>query len=662
MIRIGMENTMRALALMAALLFIAVPGVAQEAKGVKSHGLSLFNDLKYGPDFSHFDYVNPEAPKGGAVKLAALGTFDNLNPFILKGNAATGMGLMFENLLVGSTDEPSSAYGLIAESVEVPDDRSWVAFTLRKEARFHDGTPITPEDVIFSLEVLKAKGLPLHRLYFASVAQAKKTGAREVRFTFTDNTNRELPFILGTSLPILSKAYWTTHEFEKTTLSPPLGSGPYRIEDADPGRSITYRRIPDYWGRNLPVNAGRYNFETIRFDYYRDSTVALEALKAGEYDLRQENVSKNWATAYDVPPVRAGLIITEEIPHEIPTGMQCFVMNTRRSIFQDRRVREALTYAFDFEWTNKTLFHGAYARTKSYFSNSELASSGLPSKEELALLEPYRERIPKEVFSHEYMPPGTNGDGNLRANLKRAFALLAQAGWIVREGLLVNKKTGEPFEFELLIDDPTWERIALPYTRNLKRLGINARVRTVDTAQYQKRIEAFDFDMTVTVFGQSLSPGTEQRNYWSSATADQRGSFNFIGLKDPAIDELVEKLIASPDRKSLITRAHALDRVLLWGHYVVPHWHIRTFRVAYWDKFGQPEIHPKYALGFLDGWWIDPHKEQMLKERKTQTLSANEGPENGDSGIGPLAYTALAAAAGGFVLWYTRKWIRLPKG
>jgi microcin C transport system substrate-binding protein len=653
---------MRALVLLAALLFVAAPGAAQEAVVVKSHGLSLFGDLKYGPDFTHFDYANPEAPKGGEVKLAALGTFDNLNPFILKGNPATGMGLVFENLLVGSTDEPSSAYGLIAESVKMPKDRSWVAFTLREEARFHDGTPITPEDVIFSLETLKAKGLPLHRLYFASVARAEKTGEREVTFTFADNTNREIPFILGTNLPILSKAYWTTHAFEKTTLEPPLGSGPYRIENLDPGRSITYRRVADYWGRNLPVNTGRYNFETIRFDYYRDTTVALEALKAGEYDLRQENVSKNWATAYDVPPVRAGLILTEEIANEIPTGMQCFVMNTRRPAFQDRRVREALTHAFDFEWTNKTIFYGAYVRTRSYFSNSELASSGLPSQEELALLEPYRGRIPKEVFSHEYAPPGTSGDGNLRNNLKRAFALLAEAGWEVREGRLVDKKTGKPFEFEILIDDPTWERIALPYARNLKRLGIAARVRTVDTAQYQKRVEAFDFDMTVTVFGQSLSPGTEQRNYWSSAAADQRGSFNLIGLKDPAIDELVEKLIASPDRQSLITRARALDRVLLWGHYVVPHWHIRTFRIAYWDKFSRPKVHPKYALGFLDTWWIDPHKEQILEERKTQTLSADEGREDGGNGIGPLAYTALAAAAGGFVLWYTRKWIRLPKG
>jgi len=428
---------------------------------------------------------------------------------------------------------------------------------------------------------------PFYRLYFASIAKAEKVGPRKVKFTFVDGVNRELPLITG-QMPVLSKDYWRGRDFSKTTLTPPLGSGPYRIKSFEPGRSITYERVKDYWGKDLGVRKGQDNFDTIRYDYYRDATVALEAFKAGEYDFRQENISKNWATAYDFPAIKKGLVIKEEIRHQRPTGMQAFVFNTRREIFRDRRVREALAYAFDFEWTNKNLFYGQYTRTRSYFSNSELASKGLPSSAELKILEPYRGRIPDEVFTKVYQPPKTDGSGNIRQNLRRAFKLLAAAGWTFRDRKLVNAETGKPFTFQILLVQPTWERIALPFVRNLKRLGIDASVRTVDTAQYQKRVEEFDFDMVVGMFGQSLSPGNEQRDLWSSAAAATPGSRNIIGIKDKVVDQLIDLIIAAPDWKSLVARTRALDRVLLWGYYVIPHWHIRSFRIASWNKFGRP--------------------------------------------------------------------------
>jgi len=483
---------------------------------------------KYGPDFTHFDYADPKAPKGGTVKMAAIGTYDNLNSFILKGVSAAGLGNLNETLMVSSEDEAFTEYGLLAESIEVPEDRSWVAFTLRKEARWHDGKPVTPEDVIFSLETLKTKGHPFYGAYFGSIASAEKTGPRQVKFTFTKGANRELPLIAG-QIPILPKHYWEQRDFEKTTLEPPLGSGPYRIESFEPGRSITYERVKDYWGTDVPARKGTNNFDNMRYDYYRDSTIALEAFKAGNYDFRMENESKSWATAYNVPPVRNGLIKKEEIINEQPTGMQAFVFNSRRDLFRDRRVRQALGYVFDFEWTNKNLFYGQYTRTRSYFSNSELAARGLPSSEELKILEPFRGKIPEEVFTKEFTVPATDGKGNIRANLRAAIKLLKQAGWTFKDRKLVNAKTGAPFTFEILLSQPTWERIALPFVRNLKRLGIEARVRTVDAAQYQKRSEEFDFDMVVDVFGQGLSPGNEQRDYWTSKVADIRGNRDKAG-------------------------------------------------------------------------------------------------------------------------------------
>lgn len=598
---------MRVLAVVLAVaLTAAVPAWSRPAAGpAPTHGLSIHGDLKYGPRFPHFAYVNPAAPKGGSVRLAATGTFDNLNPFILKGVPPQGIGTTFETLLVTSADEPSSEYGLIAETIQTPPDRSWVAFTLRPVARFHDGSPITVEDVVWTFQTLRTQGHPLYRSYYAAVAGVEQTGPRTVRFTFRAGDNRELPVIVG-QLPVLSKAYWAGRDFTRTTLQAPLGSGPYRVESFEPGRSITYRRVPDHWAAALPVNVGRHNFDTIRYDYYRDGTVALEAFKAGAYDFRAENSAKNWATAYDVPAVADGRIRKELIPNEIPTGMQGFVYNTRRAVFRDPRVRAALATAFDFEWSNAHLFYGAYTRTHSYFSNSELASRGLPGEAELAVLAPFRGRVPDEVFAREYRPPSTEPDG-LRPNLVRALALLGQAGWVVRDMRLVHAETGQPLSFEILIDEPTWERITLPFVKNLERLGVTARVRTVDSAQYEYRLKQFDFDMTVAVFPQSLSPGNEQVDYWASVTADTPGSRNLAGVRDPVVDRLIEQLIAAPDRPALVARTRALDRVLLWGHYVVPHWHITAYRVAYWDRFARPAVSPKYSLGF-DTWWIDPAK------------------------------------------------------
>jgi microcin C transport system substrate-binding protein len=416
-------------------------------------------------------------------------------------------------------------------------------------------------------------------------------------------------------MPVLSKAYWAGRDFEKTTLDPPLGSGPYKIESLDPGRSITYRRVADYWAADLPVNKGRYNVDVIRYDYYRDTTIALEAFKAGQYDVRSEISSKNWATGYDSPALRAGLIKKEEIPNELPSGMQGFGYNLRRPLFQDPRIREALAYAFDFEWSNKELFYGAYTRTRSYFDNSELAATGVPQGEELKILEKFRGRIPDAVFTTEYDPPKYDGSGNIRDGLRAALKLLKEAGWTFKDEKLVNDETGQPFEFEILLVQPEFERIVLPFKKNLERMGINARVRTIDPAQYQKRMETFDYDMTVVGFGESLSPGNEQREFWGSQAADEQGSGNLLGIKNTIIDELIEELIRAPDRPSLVAHTRALDRVLQYGYYVIPNYHLSAFRVAYWDKFRRPAISPKYAVG-LDTWWIDPGAEQSVEAKK----------------------------------------------
>jgi microcin C transport system substrate-binding protein len=601
----------RAAAIATAIVFLVSASAAQAAP---KDGMSLFGDLKYQPGFTHFDYTNPQAPKGGTMRFSAVGTFDTLNPFVINGVPAAGISLIFDTLSAAAADEPASEYGLVAKTIDLAPDKMSVLYTLRKEARFHDGTPMTPADVIWTFETLRKQGQPLYRTYYGDVIKVAQESDRGVRFYFKSAKNRELPQILG-EMPVLSKAYWSGKDFTKTTLTPPLGSGPYTIAAVDPGRSITYARVKDYWGADLPVNKGRYNVDTIRYDYYRDATIALEAFKAGQYDVRQENSSKAWATGYDSPALRAGLIKKEQIANQLPSGMQGLGYNLRRPLFEDPRVREALAYAFDFEWSNKNLFYGYYKRTRSYFDNSELAATGVPQGRELQILDKFKGQIPDAVFTTEYDPPKYDGSGNIRDGLRKAIKLLMAAGWTFKGEKLVNAKTGEPFEFEILLNDPIYERIVLPFAQNLARMGITARVRTVDTAQYQRRMDTFDYDMTVVLLPQSLSPGNEQRDFFGSRAADEHGSQNIIGIKSPVIDELIEELISSPDRASLVAQTRALDRVLQYGYYVIPQFHLGAFWVAHWDKYRRPEISPKYAVGF-DTWWVDPGAEKSVEAKK----------------------------------------------
>lgn len=582
-----------------------------------THGIAMHGVPKYPKDFKNFDYVNPTAPKGGDVKLPAIGTFDSLNAFIIKGTPAAGLGLIYDTLTEASTDEAFTQYGLLAESMETPEDRSWVTFTLRSDAKWHDGKPVTADDVIWTFETLKAKGPPQFRFYYAGVEAVERIGDRTVKFRFKPGVNRELPLILG-QLTVLPKHWWEKRKFEETTLEPPLGSGPYKIDSFEPGRFITYRRVDNYWGKDHPVNKGHNNFDILRYDYYRDSTVMIEALKAGAFDFRAENSSKAWATAYDVPAVKQGVLIKEVLPHQRTSGMQGFVFNTRREIFKDPKVRQALAYAFDFEWSNKTLFYGLYHRTRSYFGNSELEAKGLPSPEELKILEPYRGRIPDEVFTTEYNPPSTEGR-TLRDNLLTAAKLLKEAGWTIdpKTKKLTHQSSGKIMAFEILLDDPLFERIGLPFIQNLERLGIAAKIRNVDVAQYRRLTDNFDFDMISNIWGQSMSPGNEQRDFWGSDSANAPGSTNLAGIANPAIDALIESLIAAPTREALVAHTRALDRVLQWGHWVIPHWHSREDRVLYWDKFGHPQ---KIPVGGTDvmTWWIDKDKAATLDARKAK--------------------------------------------
>lgn len=602
---------------LSALALAATGGFAASSdQGRANHGIAMHGDLKYAPGFKHFEYVNPNAPKGGAVRLAAIGTYDSFNPFIVKGSPAAGIGGIYETLMTGSADEPFSQYGLLAESITVPEDRSWVQFRLRPEARWHDGKPVTADDVIWTFETLITKAVPFYRGYYGDVKKVDKLDERTVRFTFGGGTNRELPLILG-QLVVLPKHYWETRDFSKTTLEPPLGSGAYRIGAFEPGRFVEYERVDGYWGKDLPVNVGRDNFDRMRYDYYRDGTVSVEAFKAGEYDFRYENSSKNWATAYDFPALKQGLVKKEEIPHDRSTGMQAFALNTRRPLFQDRKVRQALAYAFDFEWSNRTLFYGQYQRNRSYFDNSELAATGLPGEAEMAILAPYRGRVPEEVFTSEYNPPATDGSGRIRANLREASKLLRAAGWSIDKTSrkLTHKAGGQTMAFEILLVSPLFERIVLPFKKNLARLGISATVRTVDTAQYRRRLDDFDFDVVIGSWGQSLSPGNEQRDFWGSDFADRRGSRNLMGIKDPVVDKLIAGVIHAPDRKSLVNQVRALDRVLQWGHWVIPQWHIPYDRLVHWDRFGRPEVTPTQGVQF-DAWWVDARKAEELEAKR----------------------------------------------
>lgn len=583
----------------------------------RMHGITTHGAPELPADFPHLPYADPAAPKGGTVVLSANGTFDSLNPFVLKGTPAVGIGLVYEFLLANVDSEPTGEYALVAEAIEVADDKASVTFYLNPRARWHDDTPITAEDVVWSFETLTTDGAPQYRAYWADVTAVEALDDRTVRFVFKDGSNPELPMILG-QVPVLPKHWWETRAFGPTTLEPPLASGPYRVKTFEPGRFIEYERVDDWWGADLPINRGRYNFDTIRYEYYRDITVEREAFKAGRFDFNRELSSRNWATGYDFPAVNKGWVKREVIPDRRTRGMQGFVMNLRRPPFQDRKVREAMTYVWDFEWVNKTLSDGNLIRSESYFSGGDLASTGLPSEAELEVLEPLRGRIPDEVFTTLYRTPSTDGSGNNRDNLRTALTLLREAGWSVGPDRKLVNAEGERFAFELLLRDPAFERIALPMQQSLERLGIDMNMRTVDTSQYINRLQDFDFDMTIAVFGQSDSPGNEQREFWGSDNADRPGSRNLIGIKDPAIDTLIDLVIAAPTRKDLVTRTKALDRVLLWGHYVIPHFHTGVHRIAYWDKFGKPAEPPEYGIGFPSTWWIDPEKEAALAAARGQ--------------------------------------------
>jgi microcin C transport system substrate-binding protein len=606
------------LALPAALAtgLAATPSGRPGPDGVtRTHALSLLGAPALPRDFPHWPWVNPDAPKGGEIVLTALGSYDSLNSFILRGTAAVGLGNIYDTLLKESADEGSTEYAHLAAEIELPADRMWVAFTLHEQARWHDGRPITSEDVVWTFNTLRTSGRPTYRGYWADVRECVAEGPRRVVFRFTSAENRELPLILG-QLAVLPKHFWERRDFSRPLLETPLGSGPYRIERFETGRGIIYQRAENYWGRNLPTMRGTNNWDRIRYEYYRDTTVAFEAFKAGQIDFRQENSARDWATGYDFPAMRRGLVKREEIRHEIPTGMQSFAMNHRRPLFQDARVRRAMIEVFDFEWMNTNLFFGSYTRTNSYFSNSEFAATGLPAGDELAVLEPFRAQLPAALFTEEYRLPVTDGSGNNREGLRRALALLREAGWTVRDRRLVNAQ-GQPFEFEILIQGATFERIALPYVQTLERLGITARVRTVDPAQYQVRVDAFDYDMTVDSMGQSLSPGNEQRDFFTCEKARENGSQNVTGICNPVVDALVEQVVNAPDRAALVARTRALDRVLLWGNHVIPQWHLRSFRIAWWDKFGKPARNPKYGIG-LDSWWIEAQRVGTVEEGRRQ--------------------------------------------
>lgn len=589
-----------------ALLLMPLPALAQQdAAPAPVHGLAMHGAPKYPANFQHLDYVNPDAPKGGTFRQHVVGTFDSLNPFIVKGVPAAGSTSIYETLLESSADEPFTEYGALAESLETPDDRSWVVFNLRPEAKWHDGQPVTADDVVWTFNALTSEGAPFYKAYYANIKAVEALSPQKVKFTFDMAGNRELPLIVG-QMPVLPKHYWTAdgRKFGETTLTPPLGSGPYKFGVVKPGESVTYTRVTDWWGKDLPLNRGRYNFDTLSYEYYRDGNVALEAFLGGRYDFRQESTAKLWATAYESPAVKDGRIKKEVVKHELPQGIQGFIYNIRKPVFQDRAVREAMSYAFDFEWSNKQYAFDSYKRSQSYFSNSDMAATALPDEAELKILEPFRGKLPPEVFTTVYTPPKTDGSGNNRDNLRKAAQILEAAGYVTgKDGIRTHKTTGQRLEFEFIDDNPAFERWIMPFVQNLQKIGVKANYRSIDNAQYQNRMNNFDYDMTVMVFGQSSSPGNEQREYWGSARADTPGSRNYIGIKDPVVDALVDEIVSAPTREDLVLRCRALDRVLQWGYYLIPNWHLAAWRIAYWDKFGKPDKMPEYGLPVTETWW-----------------------------------------------------------
>lgn len=593
---VWIARTSRAMTL---LLLSLLPTISLAAP---QHGITPFGELKYKPGFAHVDYANPNAPKGGRIKLSYTASFDSLNPFILKGVAAPGMNYIYESLMKPSLDEPQAYYGLIASSIDVAADKTYADFTLRKEARWHDGKPITADDVVFSFNILKEKGHPQYRIIYKPISKVEKLSPYKVRFHFDDPTNRELP-ILAASLSILPKHYFDNVPFDKTTLKPPLGSGPYKISKVDQGRSITFERVENYWAKDLGINRGQYNFDEVIFDVYRDETVAVEAIKSGQYDFRQEYIARNWATAFNTDSVKNGKLIKTKIPHKIPSGMQAFLFNIRQHKFSDVRVREAISLTMDYEWMNKTLFYNAYERSSSFFQNTDFMANKLPDKNELALLEPYREQLEPRMFTEILTQPTTDGSGYPRKNLLKAQSLLDDAGWVMKDGVRTNAKTGEVLTVEFMMRQRTFEKVVSSMIRNLHRLGIKATFRYVDDSQYQKRIDQRDFDIISIWWNRGIFfPGNEQISYWHSNQADVVGGNNLSGLKSAVVDDLLGKLTQAQTLRELKASATALDRVLLWGHYVIPHWHMAAWRVLYWDKFGIPKIKPSYGLG-LETWW-----------------------------------------------------------
>jgi microcin C transport system substrate-binding protein len=597
---------------------------AQTAAGEPAwrHALSLFGDIKYPADFKRFDYVNPDAPKGGVARQISIGTFDNFNIAVagIKGSLAPAAAMINETLMARSLDEVTTEYGLLAEAASHPDDFAWVTYRLRKEARWHDGKPVTPEDVIFSLEALK-KNSPFYASYYRHVVKTEQIGDHDIKFTFDSPGNRELPTIVG-ELTVLPKHWWEgtdsngkKRDISATTLEPPLGSGPYRIKEFVAARSIRLERVKDYWAASLPSQIGQYNFDELRFEFFRDNQVALEAFKADQADWIVENSAKQWATAYDFPAIAEKRVVKQEFPINDSGRMQAFVLNLRREQFKDARLRRAFNFAFDFEEMNKQLFYGQYRRINSYFDGTELASSGLPQGEELQILETVRDKVPAELFTTPYTNPVGGNPEAVRANLREAMRLLKEANYTIKDGKLVDPAE-KPVSVEILVQDPSSERLSLFYKPSLERIGVTTSIRVVDDAQYENRLRNFDFDIITDVWGQSLSPGNEQREFWSSQSADQPGSKNTIGIKNPAVDELIDKIIFAKDRAGLVAATRALDRVLLWNFYVVPQFTYGFARYAIWDRFNHADPLPKFGRGGLPSlWWFDADKAAKIGKR-----------------------------------------------
>jgi microcin C transport system substrate-binding protein len=580
---------------MAFLLF------ASSAHAEHSHALAMHGQPLYPADYKHLDYVNPSAPKGGDLKTSKSGSFDNLNNHVILGNNAEGLELLNDKLMQRAWNEPFTLYGLVAESIDIAPDRSWIIFHLNKKARFHDGVPMTAEDVKFSYEMFRKHGHPVRRRVYGLISKVEITSPHDIKFTFGPGYDREAPLILAI-MPVLPKHYWEKHDLTKTTLEPPLGSGPYKIKSVEPGRKIVYERVKDYWAKDLPVNVGLYNFDTITFSYYRDDDIALQAFKAGDYNLRHEYNIHKWMTGYDFKALKEGKVIKEDIPHQRPEWLRAMIFNTRRPLFQDRQVREALNLMFNFDWINKNLFFSAFKRISSTFPNSELAAKGKPKGEELAQLEKYKSDLPPEVFGDAWKP----SSADMRDNQRKAMALLKQAGWIYKDGDLVNKQTDEPFSFEILLNDPADEKIALEFSRSLKKIGIAARVRTVDSAQFTGRLDAYDYDMVMHRWINSLSPGNEQLNYWGTAAAKNKGARNYAGIENPAVDALCSGIAQATDRPGLVARARALDRALMWGYYMIPMHYLGRDLVAYTTDIQRPKAVPVYGI-VQESWWMQPH-------------------------------------------------------